>query len=159
MMSAGDVLLTASDLLKWREEDQQLDEKIRQMQQRRADLKRKLEAAEVFAEPVATPAAAAAPEPATPAAHGADEESETPPQAFLANMRKTGDSLNIKQIRQRLIELGFGDRIKTQPNYHYQLVYRLARGNKLLKRGSKYRAAPTVLPEGETEAVGASVQS
>ncbi len=156
-MSADDVLLTASDLLKWREEDQQLDEKIRQMQQRRAELKRKLDAAEVFAEPL--PAAAAALEPATPAAHGADEESETPPRAFLANMRKTGDSLNIKQIKARLIELGFGDRIKAQPNYHYQLVYRLARRDKLLKRGSRYRAAPISSSEEETEAVGASVQS
>lgn len=158
-MSAGDVLLTASDLLKWREEDRQLDEEIRQKQQRRADLKRKLDAAEVFAEPVATPAAAAVPEPATPAAHGADEESETPPQVFLANMRKTGDSLNIKQIKARLIELGFGDRIKAQPNYHYQLAYRLTRGTKLLKRGAKYRAAPIVLPEEETEAPTASVRS
>ena len=49
-MSKGSVLLTAEDLLRWREEDMQLDEQIRQLQQKRAEVKRKLDAAEVFAE-------------------------------------------------------------------------------------------------------------
>ena len=154
-MNKGDVLLTASDLLKWRDEDKKLDEEIRQKQQRRAELKRKLDAAEVFAEPVS--AAAGENEAAPPDDHGAEDESESPPQALRANLLKTGDSLNIRQIKTRLIELGFGDRLKAQPNYHYQLVYRLHKGDKLLRRGNRYRAAPNSSSEEETEALGASV--
>ena len=50
MTNSTHVLLTAADLIKWREEDKMLDEQIRELQQRRSENKRKLDAAEVFAE-------------------------------------------------------------------------------------------------------------
>jgi hypothetical protein len=159
MMSKGSVLLTADDLLRWRTEDKELDDQIRALQLRRAEVKRKLDAAEVFAEKLsATPDRPTAP-PAPSQTPDDDEEGDSAPKALVANLAMTGESLNVKQVRARLIELGFGEKIKTRPNYHYSLVYRLTRRGKLLRRGTKYRAAPISSPEGETEAVGASVRS
>ena len=152
MTSKNDVLLTASDLLKWREEDKRLDEEIRQLQQKRSENKRKLDAAEVFADVLAI---------GPPAPPEKDKESEAPsdsiPALLVANLRETGDALNIRQIKQRLIDLGFGDKVKEQPNYHYQTTYRLTKRDKLIRRGQKYRAAPQGSSQEETEAVGASV--
>jgi hypothetical protein len=153
MMSKGNVLLTAEDLLRWREEDKKLDEEIRQRQQRRNELKRKLDAAEVFAEPLSDASSDNDPPPNSP---DADAGGESPPQALHANLLKTGESLNVKQIKARLIELGFGERLKAQPNYHYQLVYRLTKGDKLLRRGTRYRAAPISSSKEEAEGVGPS---
>ena len=154
MTSKNDVLLTAGDLLKWREEDKRLDEQIRQLQQQRSEIKRKLDAGEVFAAslvPIESPLPLAN-------GHSADESSDSPPALLCANLRKTGESLNVRQLKARLIELGFEDKFKTQPNYHYSLAYRLSKSGKLLKRGSKYRAPPVSSPEGEAEAVGASAR-
>lgn len=156
MANKSEVLLTASDLLKWREEDKELDEKIRQLQQRRSDLKRKLDAAEVFADALATGPVSGLLSQAN--GHDSEEPSESPAVALCENLRKTGESLKVQQIKARLIELGFGAKIEVQPNYTYTLVYRLSKSGKLLKRGSRYRAPPDSSPEGETEAVGASVR-
>jgi hypothetical protein len=157
MMSKGDVLLTASDLLRWREEAKQLDEEIRQMQERRSDLRRKLDAAEVFAERLPAPPAGTELEPQETT--DSDVSSESAPQALISNLLATGHSLTVKQIKARLIELGFGQKVREQPNYHYQTAYRLTKRGKLLRRGTKYRAAPISSSEEETEAVGASVRS
>jgi hypothetical protein len=154
MSNNNHVLLTAADLIKWREEDKMLDEQIRQLQQRRSENKRKLDAAEVFADAlsIGPPAPAAEEE-----AESAEAHADSIPTLLVENLRQTGDALNIKQIKQRLVELGFGNRVKAQPNYHYATTYRLTKRGKLIRRGSKYRAAPISSPEGETEAVGASV--
>jgi hypothetical protein len=159
MTIKNDVLLTSADLVKWREEDKELDEQMRKLMVKRADIKRRLEAAEVlaqaFQEPSHTPDA-----PAPPLAngHGEGDDAESAPVALLAHMRKSGASLNVQGIKAALIELGFSDKVEAQPNYHYSLTYRLSKSGKLLKRGSKYRAAPISSPEGETEAGGASVR-
>jgi hypothetical protein len=155
MMSKGEVLLTASDLLKWREEDKRLDEEIRQLQQRRSENKRRLDAAEVFADVLAI-APAPAPPPQEEEEAESDEHADSIPVLLVANLRETGASLNIKQIKQRLIDMGFGEKVKAHPNYHYATTYRLTKNGKLIRRGSKYRAAPLSSPEGEAEAVGAS---
>lgn len=155
MASKNDVLLTAGDLLKWREEDKQLDEQIHQLQQWRSEIKRKLDAAEVFAAPSLAPIESPSPQ---VNGHDTGESSDSPIALLCASLRKTGESLNVRQIRARLIELGFGDKIKAQPNYPYSVVYRLTKSGKLLKRASRYRAPPASSPEGETEAVGASVR-
>ncbi len=167
MTGKNDVLLTSADLLRWREEDRELDEQMRQLMVRRADIKRKLEAAEVLAQAFETPspaglvpaAAAASPK----GANGAEktdepDEGDTAPVALIADMRATGASLKVQSIKAKLIELGFADKLKAQPNYHYSLAYRLTKSGKLLKRGSKYRAAPMVSPESETEPSGASAR-
>jgi hypothetical protein len=153
MTSRSDVLLTAGDLLKWREEDKQLDEQIHQLQQRRSEIKRKLDAAEVFAGALSL--VVANPLPSKVNGHDTGESSDSPPELLCANLRKTGESLTVRQIRERLIELGFEDKLKAQSNFPYGLVYRLSKSGKLLKRGSKYRAPPTSSPEGETGALGA----
>ncbi|HEY5046855.1 MAG TPA: hypothetical protein VII49_02405 [Rhizomicrobium sp.] len=156
MTSKSDVLLTAGDLLNWRAEDKQLDEEIRQLQQRRSEIKRKLDAAEVIAAALSL----SPPEPPSARANGQDSEdqSDSPAVALCANLTKTGESLKAPQVRERLIDLGFAERLKKTPSYHYALLHRLSHNGKLIKRGSKYRAAPTPSPEGETEAVGASVR-
>jgi phage I-like protein len=168
MTGKNDVLLTSADLLRWREEDRELDEQMRQLMVRRADIKRKLEAAEVLAQAFETPspaglvptAAAAASPKIGNGVEKADEpdEGDTAPVALIANMRATGASLKVQNIKAKLIELGFGEKLKAQPNYHYSLAYRLTKSGKLLKRGSKYRAAPMVSLESETEAGGASAR-
>jgi hypothetical protein len=158
MTSKNDILLTAGDLLKWREEDKQLNEQIRQLEQRRSQIRRKLEAAEIFAGPA--PSQTVEPPASVTNGHDPDESAESPPAALVANLRKTGESLKVQGIKARLIELGFGDKVKERPNYHYDVAYRLSSGKnpKLIKRGSKYRAAPISSPDGETEAVGASAR-
>lgn len=162
VMPPSEILLTAADLRSWREENRQIDEQINALQQKQGELRRKIEAAEVFVQATAGTEAEASETPAKPESKGNDagEGLESPPAVLLANLRKTGDSLNVQGIKKRLIELGFGDRVRDRPNYHYDLAYRLSNGKypKLIKRGSKYRAAPISSPEGETEAVGASVR-
>ncbi len=149
-MTKRDILLTASDVMKWRDEDKRLEEEIREKQQRRNDLRRKLDAAEIFAE---TPSYQAPnPEISTPSGHESDIDAESAPVALCANLSKTGESLKVHQIRTRLIELGFEGKFKTQPNYHYSLAYRLSKSGKLVKRGAKYRTPPVNSPEGETGA-------
>jgi hypothetical protein len=155
MMSKGSVLLTAEDLLRWREEDKMLDEQIRALQQKRNEVKRKLDAAEVFAERL-SPSQADAEITPPPLARNHDDESGSAPKALYENLLATGDSLKVKQVKVRLMEIGFGEKLKAQPNYHYQLVYRLTKSGRLLRRGERYRAAPKSSPEGETEAVGVS---
>jgi hypothetical protein len=155
MMSKSNVLLTAEDLLRWREEDKRLEEQIRLLQQQRSEVKRKLDAAEVFAERLAPSHADL--ELTPPAARVAiGDAGDSAPKALCENMARTGDSLKVNQIKQRLIEIGFAEKIKAQPNYHYQLVYRLTKSGRLLRRGERYRAAPKSSPEGETEGVGPS---
>ena len=157
MMSKGNVLLTAEDLLRWREEASRLDEQIRHLQQKRAEVKRKLDAAEVFAERLPAGHAQAELAPKVSSIRAADADGDSAPKALRENMAKTGDSLKVNQIKQRLIEIGFAEKVRAQPNYHYQLVYRLTKSGQLLRRGERYRAAPKSSPEGETEAFGASV--
>jgi hypothetical protein len=152
MAGRNDVLLTAGDLLRMREEDKRLDDQIRQLQQRRNENKRKLDAAEVFAESLSDVSAI---EQLT--VPDSSESGDSIPKALYENLRQTGDALNIRQIKTRLIELGFGERVKAQPNYHYATTYRLTKRGKLLRRGQKYRAAPQSSSQEETEAVGASV--
>ena len=53
------------------------------------------------------------------------------------------------------MDLGHAEKAN-QKNYIYGLLFRLVKSGKLIKRGSKYRAAPISSPEGEAEAVGAS---
>lgn len=158
MANKDEVLLTVSDLQKWREDDRQIGDQIAELEQKRAVVRRKLEAAEVFvgSTPDVTPEIVTP----KPNGHDPDDPAETPPNALVANLRKTGDSLRAPGIKQRLIELGFGELLQAKPNYHYDLAYRLTHSKppKLIKRGSKYRAAPISSPEGETEAVGASVR-
>lgn len=156
MMSKGSVLLTAEDLLRWREEDRKLDEQIRQLQQKRAEVKRKLDAAEVFAERLPQSQADIELAPPSATARTVDAEGDSAPKALYENLVRTGDSLNVKQIKARLAEIGFAEKVRTQPNYHYQLVYRLTKSGRLLRRGQRYRAAPKASPEGETEGVGPS---
>jgi hypothetical protein len=105
--SKSDVLLTAGHVMKCREEDKQLDEKIRQLQQRRRETKRKLDAAGIFA---GLPSVSAV-DAAVPGANGhdSDESSDSAHLTLLANMRKTGESLKVQGIKARLIELGLGD--------------------------------------------------
>jgi hypothetical protein len=151
-MTKNDILLTANDVAKWREEDARLEEEIRKAQQRRNELRRKLDAAAIFAE-------ISSGEPVEqvgikPNGHESESDADSAPVALCANLRKTGEALKVAQIKQRLIELGFGSKIEASPSYPYTLVYRLAKTGKLLKRGSKYRVPPISSPEGETGVVG-----
>ena len=50
MNNRNDILLTAGDLLKMREDDKLLEEEIRKLQQRRSENKRRLDAAEILAD-------------------------------------------------------------------------------------------------------------
>jgi hypothetical protein len=70
-------------------------------------------------------------------------------------MQASGASLKIGDIRRRLVELGFDQKIKeSAPNYIYGLVGRLVTTQRLLKRGMKYRAAPSSSSQEETGADG-----
>jgi hypothetical protein len=160
-MTARDgIVLTTKQISQWREEesrlekmrpaDEVLERELNQRNQRRKELRRRLDAVDLFSaveeevlpEPPAVPINEAADEP--------DPDSSIP-MAFVANLRKTGDSLKVQQARQRLIELGYVEEA-ARKNYIYGLLYRLVKSGKVVKRGSKYRAAPNSSPEGETGA-------
>jgi hypothetical protein len=167
-MSARDgIVLTTKQISLWREEEAQLERErandaklereLNERNQRRKDLRRLLEAADVFAnvgEEDSREPSAVVPH----SGNGADDHSDSIAADFVANLRETGDSLKAKQARQRLIDIGYEER-GTQPNYIYGLLNRLVKSQKLIKRGSRYRAAPIASPEGEAGAVGAPVRN
>ena len=158
MAARNDVLLTFGQVEAWRKERDILEQEIRDKSEKLRKIKLKLDAAEFFAgEPQSQNVEAKehAPSP------GNDEEigeRESIADVFCANMRETGDSLKVHQVRDRLVSLGYGDIIREKPNYVYGFVYRLTKSGRLLKRGMRYRAAPISSSEEETEAVGASVR-
>jgi hypothetical protein len=155
MAAQSGIVVPAKKIANWREEDARLELEISERIQRRAELRRKLEAADILSEDTNEEARS---HPETPplAADGEDE-TDSVAGAFVANLRKTGDSLKVQQAKQRLIEIGFKSEANRK-NYIYGLLYRLTKSGKLLKRGSKYRAAPISSPEGETAATGAAVR-
>lgn len=162
MAAKNDVLLTSSQVETWRKEKDALEQEIRERTEKLRKIKLRLDAAEIFAsEPLTEPIAANELPTRRPGVEEDEEEeggSESIANIFCANMRETGDSLKVRQVRERLVSLGFGDTIREKPNYVYGFVYRLTKSGKLLKRGSKYRAAPLGSSEEETEAVGASAR-
>jgi hypothetical protein len=151
-MAMNGVLLTVAEVDKWRKEKDQLEIEIRERQEKLTLLKRKLDAADILSVP------ADVPEEKSDIAEEPPSAEDSVPDVLCANLRETGQSLNVRQIRARLIELGFLSKLKDRPNYVYGLVYRMTKSGKLLKRGTKYRAAPISSSEEETEAVGASAR-
>jgi hypothetical protein len=162
MTARNDVLLTLAQVNAWQKEKDDLEREIREKSETLRKIKIKLEAAEVFATESAQPLATnghaePAPEPATPREEAEEaEDGESIANVFCADMRATGASLKVAQVRKRLEELGFGDTLRKKPNYVYGFVYRLTKSGKLLKRGMRYRAAQTGSSQEEPEAVGAS---
>jgi hypothetical protein len=155
----ANVLLTAEEIAQWRIEQASLEEEIRLRQERLVGIKRRLDAAEVFLNDKTFAVENLEPPPsAISAANGRDDDDDGGPSvanSLLANMVETGASLKVGQIRQRLVDIGFGERVKSNPTYVYGLVYRLAKRGRLVKRGSKYRAVVRISPEGETGASSA----
>ena len=143
------------EIAKLRAEDSVLEREINERTQRRTEIRRRLEAVDLLAEMAAEKAEKSLPEELKP--NGAAEESDSPASDLVENLRKTGQSLKVKEIRQRLAELGHKGKAD-EKNYVYGLVFRLVKSGKLSKRGPRYRAAPISSPEGETEAVGASAR-
>jgi hypothetical protein len=154
MAAPKGISVSERDISQLREEDAVLEREINERDQRRAEIKRKLDAVDIVA------AMMAEKEPVEhPKTNGAAEGGDSPAYDLVENLRKTGDSLKVKDLRRRLAEIGHKDKAE-EKNYIYGLLYRLTRGNnpKLVKRGAKYRAAPISSPEGETEAGGASAR-
>lgn len=165
MTAQNRIILTTGQIAAWREEDanlelnraddERLEREINERNQRRKELRRKLEAAAVFSDVIEEEVIKAAPR-ASNGHGGSDEQADSAAFDLVANLQKTGDSLKVQQARQRLIDLGHEEKANRK-NYVYGLLYRLVKSGKLVKRGSKYRAAPISSPEGETGAVGAPV--
>jgi hypothetical protein len=160
MVAQNGIYVTPKQIAQWRSENAQLESRrsederlaieINERNQRRIELKRKLEAADILSE---------SEEYKEPLVEKPVQETEdsggSPAFDLVENLRKTGDSLKVKEARKRLHDLGYADKAK-HPNYIHGLLFRLVKGGKLVKRGSKYKAAPISSPEGEAEAVGAS---
>ncbi|MGO9642988.1 MAG: hypothetical protein ACLP1Y_16970 [Candidatus Acidiferrales bacterium] len=157
MMAKSIVLLTADDLLRWRQEEKQLEQRL-------GELRLMIEAAERFAARVPEAAellSVRAAEVTAEAQRSTPANAESIPARLVANLRETGEALTVKQIRQRLSDLGFAERVRDQPNYHYSIAHKLVKRGKLLKQGALYRAAPfgeidQGSPEGGAEGVGPS---
>jgi hypothetical protein len=146
-MAMNGVLLTVAEVERWRKEKEQLEVEIRERQKKLALLKRKLDAADILS------VSADVLEEKSAMAEDVTSAEDSIPDALSANLRETGQSLNVRQIRARLIELGFINKLRDRPNYVYGLVYRMTKSGKLLKRGTKYRAAPISSSQGEPEDV------
>lgn len=151
MAMRNGVAVSAKEIAAWREDDARLEQEINERIQKRSEIKRKLEAVEILSMP------AEEKEPAVEPIVQETEDGGSPAFDLVENLRKSGHSLKVQQARQRLRDLGHAEKAD-QKNYIYGLLFRLVKSGKLIKRGSKYKAAPISSPEGETEAVGASVR-
>ena len=150
-----------AELEREKDNDAKLERELNERNQRRKLLRRKLEAAEIFADEIEEEILIA-PSPPVAAGPGDSQEpgdsGDSAATDLVANLRKTGDSLKVQQVRQRLIDIGHAE-AANRKNYIYGLVYRLTKRGKLIKRGTKYRAAPITSLEGEAGAVGAPVRN
>jgi hypothetical protein len=156
MAARNRIVLTAkqkAQVAALRKEDALHESEINKRFQRRAEIKKMLDAVEIFAAP-----AAEKQEKKSVAELPAEskENGDSAAFDFVENLRETGDSLNVKQARQRLSQLGHEDRAN-QKNYIYGLLFRLVNSGKLVKRGKRYKAAPISSSKEETGAVGAPV--
>jgi hypothetical protein len=152
MATRNGVAISAKEIAAWRDEDTRLEREINERIQKRSEIKRKLDAVEVLSvltegkeenEPVS--------------AQEIEEDGGSAAFDLVENLRKTGDSLKVQGARQRLRDLGYTEKANHK-NYIYGLLFRLVKSGKLIKRGSKYKAAPTSSPEGEAEAPTASAR-
>jgi hypothetical protein len=150
MTARNGVEVSAKQIASWRDDDARLEKEINERVQKRSEIKRKLDAVELLStlteekEP-----------PAAPIAQETEDGGGSPAFDLVENLRKTGHSLKVQEARRRLQDLGHAEKAD-QKNYIYGLLFRLVKSGKLVKRGSKYKAAPISSPEGEAEAVGAS---
>jgi hypothetical protein len=168
------VLLTVGDVAKLQQEKTKLVKEIAARNERLMVVQRGLDLAEFVTAEVGRGAKAKHPGVKLDAVHLApenekesarvdadltDDDSESAADPLIAHMQKYAAVLKVAQIRDALVKIGFGEKVKARPNYVYGLVYRLTKRGRLIKRGKKYQAAPHSSPdEGETEAVGASVR-
>ncbi len=91
------------------------------------------------------------------AMNGDDDKPKPLVDAIVEHLAKTGESLEVADIKRRMSKLGYADLLSEKPNAIYQAMFRLSQGPKprVLKRGTKYRAPPPESPEGDTGASGA----
>jgi hypothetical protein len=151
MAGKKQILLTAAEVKGWREEKRDIEQKMAALQKRLDAVMRKLNAAEVLApEAVAETKSGRSLNGSSRADEDSGEAETSIAKVFLANMAVTGDSLKVAQIRTRLAELGFQQKVASHPNYAYGLVHRLTRMGYLIKRGPRYRAAPKGSSQEET---------
>jgi hypothetical protein len=158
MAGKKQILLTAEDVKTWLKEQHDLRQKIGRLQKELENVNQKLSAAELLSPGALDRKISAG------AANGHAGQSNEYHQsgkendirdALCADMQASGASLKIGDIRRRLVELGFDQKIKeSAPNYIYGLVGRLVTTQRLLKRGMKYRAAPSSSSQEETGADG-----
>jgi len=153
MVTRDGVAVSAKEIASWRDEDARLEREIDQRVQRRSEIKRLLDAVELLS--VQTEGKEEKEPPTAPAiTPESEDDGGSPAFDLVEHFRKTGHSLKVQEARQRLIDLGHADKAN-QKNYIYGLLFRLVKSGKLIKRGSKYKAAPTSSPEGEAGALGA----
>lgn len=161
-MTARDgIVLTTKQISQWREEearleksrpdDEKLERELNERNQRRKDLRRRLDAVDLFSTVGEENPPDSAPPTPSEEGTGNDGADSSAAVDFVANLRKTGDSLKVQQARQRLMEIGHAEEA-SRKNYIYGLLYRLVKSGKVVKRGTRYRAAPISSPEGETGA-------
>ncbi len=160
MAAKNEVLLTFAQVETWRKERDILERDIREKTEKLKQVKIKLEAAEIFAgdDSLRTLDESDQSDASPQDREDEGDRPESISDVLCANLRETGDSLRVDQVRDRLVSLGFGDILRKKPNYVYGLVFRLTKSGRLLKRGLKYRAAPIESPDEETEATGASAR-
>jgi hypothetical protein len=153
MTARNGIAVSAKEIAAWRDDDARLEREITERVQKRSEIKRKLDAVEVLSMPTDGKEEKEPPT-AEPLAQETEDGGGSPAFDLLENLRKTGHSLKVQEARQRLVDLGHAEKAN-QKNYIYGLLFRLVKGGKLIKRGSKYKAAPTSSPQGEAGALGA----
>lgn len=153
MSGKNGIILTESQVATWLQDKAKAIATIKAAQETLASINRKIEAAEII---TGAPIVATVPATSADQAPDRDDDGDADSAANLlcADMRASGASLKVGQIRIRLMALGFADKIADKPNYVYGLAHRLTKTGKLIKRGSKYRASPIPSSQEETGVLG-----
>jgi hypothetical protein len=160
MAGKKQILLTAEDVKGWLRERQDLQRKIAAYQKKLEDVNKKLAAAELLSpgsidrkiEDCIDGASMNASSEAQPSEAKAEIDSSLA-EVLYADLLKSGASLEVGQIKDRLVHLGFGLKLEQHSaNYLNGLVFRLTAAERLAKNGNSYRAIP---PASSKEEAGA----
>lgn len=123
MAGNNEILLTATKVDEWRRERDEIDLQIRELQQRRDEVGRKLEAVKIL-----FPSADDSSTDADVELNGTVNDDESMVDAVYRILRESDKPLNHSEIKARLSESPkFKERLESAQNYYYTLMNRIVK--------------------------------
>lgn len=126
--------ITADDVRRWKEERARLEARI-------AQIVRKIDAAELLFPGIGSV------DQMPPATHRPTSRGGSMGDAVIAAIREAGAPLAPPEIRRRLENAGFEEKLGRNPNYLYTVIFRLFRRGELVREGDRYRLPDVESPQ------------